>query len=94
MTFTMRGERSAGGLTWLTLGMLDWYEARLNVTLFEKLRIDTGITLPELAVLPLDQAGADVPKVLNTVHQAIMNRARWEVKEELHLGLFSFTPRE
>lgn len=65
-------------------------DARLNVTLFEKLRIDTGITLPELDELPLDQAGIDVAKVLNTVRAAVINQRRWEVKDELHLGLFSF----
>jgi very-short-patch-repair endonuclease len=65
-------------------------DARLNVTLFEKLRIDTGITLPELEELPLDQAGIDVGKVLNTVRAAVINQRRWEVKDELHLGLFSF----
>jgi hypothetical protein len=65
-------------------------DARLNVTLLEKLRIDRNIVLPELDELPLDQAGIDVGKVLNTVRAAVINQRRWEVKEELHLGLFSF----
>jgi very-short-patch-repair endonuclease len=65
-------------------------DARLNVTLFEKLRIDTGITVPELSELPLDDAGVDVPAVLNRVRNAILNLRRWEVKDDLHLGLFSF----
>lgn len=65
-------------------------DARLNVTLFEKIRIDTEITLPELDELPLDDAGVDVGKILNTVRAAVINQRRWEVKEELHLGLFSF----
>jgi very-short-patch-repair endonuclease len=65
-------------------------DARLNVTLFEKLRMDTGITLPELSELPLDQAGVDVPAVLRAVRRAVVSLPRWEVREELHLGLFSF----
>jgi len=65
-------------------------EARLNVTLFEKLRIEHGITVPELAELPLDDAGVNVPAVLRAAREAIMNLSRWEVREELHLGLFSF----
>ncbi|MBK7078087.1 MAG: DUF3320 domain-containing protein [Myxococcales bacterium] len=65
-------------------------DTRLNVTLFEKLRIDTGITVPELAELPTDDAGVDVPGVLRIVRNAILNLPRWEVKDELNLGLFSF----
>jgi len=76
----------SGGFTLQTTGE----DARLNVTLFEKLRLDTGITLPELAELPLDQTGVDVTAVLQLVRNAIVNLRRWEVKEELHLGLFSF----
>ena len=65
-------------------------DVRLNVTLFEKLRIDTGITLPELDELPGDESGVDVAAVLRIVRQAVLNLPRWEVKDELHLGLFSF----
>lgn len=80
-----RSARS-GGFTLQATGE----DTRLNVTLFEKLRIDTGITVPELAELPMDQAGVDVPAVLQSVRAAIINLKRWEVKDELHLGLFSF----
>lgn len=65
-------------------------DARLNVTLFEKLRIEHGITVPELSELPLDDAGVDLPAVLRATREAIMNLPRWEVRDELHLGLFSF----
>lgn len=65
-------------------------DARLNVTLFEKLRIEHGITVPELAELPLDDAGVNVPAVLRAAREAIMNLPRWEVRDELHMGLFSF----
>ena len=65
-------------------------DTRLNVTLFEKLRIDRGITLPELAELPFDDSGVDVAAVMRAVRAAILNVRRWEVKDEAHLGLFSF----
>ena len=66
-------------------------DARLNVTLFEKLRHGHGDhAVDELAELPLDEAGVDVPAVLRRVREAIVNLPRWEVKDELHLGLFSF----
>lgn len=65
-------------------------DARLNVTLFEKIRIDRGITLPELSELPLDEAGVDVHAILTKVREAVLNVRRWEVRSEVHLGLFSF----
>jgi very-short-patch-repair endonuclease len=65
-------------------------EARINVTLLEKIRIERGITFPELDELPLDEAGVDVPKILQIVRTAILNLKRWDVREELHIGLFSF----
>lgn len=65
-------------------------DARLNVTLFEKLRIEHGITVPELAELPLDEAGVNLPAVLRAAREAIVNLPRWEIRDELHLGLFSF----
>ncbi|HEY4243203.1 MAG TPA: DUF4011 domain-containing protein [Kofleriaceae bacterium] len=65
-------------------------DTRLNVTLFEKLRIEHGITVPELAELPTDDAGVDVAAVLRVAREAVMNLPRWEVHDELHLGLFSF----
>jgi very-short-patch-repair endonuclease len=65
-------------------------DTRLNVTLFEKLRTEHGITVPELDELPLDDAGVNVPDVLRAVRAAVLNLPRWEVRDELHLGLFSF----
>jgi very-short-patch-repair endonuclease len=65
-------------------------DVRLNVTLFEKLRIEYGITVPELAELPLDDAGVNLSAVLRAAREAIINLPRWEIRDELHLGLFSF----
>jgi very-short-patch-repair endonuclease len=65
-------------------------DARLNVTLIQKLKADWNLEITELDELPLDQAGVDVPAVLQTVRSAVLNLRRWDVKPELHLGLFSF----
>lgn len=64
---------------------------RINVTLLEKLKMDTGITIPELAELPEDASGVDVPRILNMVRKAVLKIPRWNVREEVHLGHFSFT---
>lgn len=65
-------------------------DAKLNVTLFEKMRIDRGVTIPELAELPVDESGVDVRAILNRVRESVLHLRRWEVRDELHLGLFSF----
>ena len=62
-----------------------------NVTLREKVRSDHGLDLSILDALPQDDAGIDVPAVLTTVREAIRQLPRWEVLEEAHVGLFTFT---
>jgi len=62
-----------------------------NWTLVEKMRADFGVELPSLANLESDDSGYDVPAMLRGVREAIQRMARWEVVEEAHLGLFSFT---
>ena len=67
-------------------------EARANITLLEKLRIDFGIELPELAdELPMDDAGVDMPAVLRLFQEAVLNMPRWYVEHLSFLGHFSFT---
>ncbi len=65
-------------------------ETRVNVTLLEKLRVDRGIEIPGLEALPLDESGVDVPRILRLVRRAVADEDRWEVVEEVQLGLFSF----
>jgi very-short-patch-repair endonuclease len=62
-----------------------------NHTLIEKMRRDFGADLSALARLEPDESGVDVPAMLAGVRQAIQRLNRWEVIEEVHLGLFAFT---
>lgn len=66
-------------------------EARLNVTLLEKLRADFNLTIGDLNELPEDASGLDIPKILHTVRRQIVNMPRWRVVEEASIGPFSFT---
>lgn len=62
----------------------------LNVTLLELLRQNYQITVNGLDPLPLDNAGVDVPKILATMRQAILNQTGWDVQEVAVVGNFSF----
>ncbi|WP_438033671.1 DUF3320 domain-containing protein [Sorangium sp. So ce204] len=66
-------------------------EAVPNVTLAEKLHRDFAVDLGALANLDADEHGRDVPAMFRAVRQAIQRMPRWEVREEVHLGLFTFT---
>ncbi|MBI4880554.1 MAG: DUF3320 domain-containing protein [Planctomycetes bacterium] len=61
-----------------------------NVTLVEKMRLDFGVDLSFLADPPTDDHGVDVPQVLRRAREAIQSRRRWEVREEVYVGLFKF----
>jgi len=65
-------------------------DALPNQTLIEKIARDFGIELTGLANLQADEAGIDVPLMLRSVREAIQKVNRWEVLEEVHLGLFQF----
>jgi very-short-patch-repair endonuclease len=62
-----------------------------NQTLIEKVQRDFGLDLSSLANLEPDESGVDVPAMLRGVREAIQRMKRWEVLEEVHLGLFQFT---
>lgn len=65
-------------------------DALPNVTLVEKLRRDFDLDLTALANLEADDHGRDVTAMFHAVRQAIRHMPRWEVTEEVHLGLFTF----
>jgi len=65
-------------------------ETILNITLLEMMRQDFGISIGGLETLPKDDSGVDVRGILNTVRQAIMSQARWDVEDQALLGTFSF----
>jgi very-short-patch-repair endonuclease/preprotein translocase subunit Sec61beta len=62
-----------------------------NVTLVEKMRRDFGVDLSVLLNLDTDESGVDIQRTLKVVREAIQRVPRWEVRDEAHLGLFSFS---
>lgn len=62
-----------------------------NVTLAEKLKRDYGLDASALTSLELDEKGLDVAAILRAVRAAIQSRPGWEVLEDAHVGLFTFT---
>jgi very-short-patch-repair endonuclease len=66
-------------------------ETMMNITLLEMLRQDFGINIGGLDNLPRDESGVDVRMVLNSIRQAIMTNKRWDVEEQIFLGIFSFS---
>jgi very-short-patch-repair endonuclease/preprotein translocase subunit Sec61beta len=62
-----------------------------NVTLAEKLRRDHAVDLSALAALAADDSGVDVAKLLHDARAAVRQMPRWEVLDEVHVGLFTFT---
>ena len=66
-------------------------ESRFNTTLLQMLKQDFGILIPELEEdLPTDESGLDVPKIWQTVKDAVKGNNDFEVVEEVVLGHFSF----
>jgi very-short-patch-repair endonuclease len=62
-----------------------------NQTLIEKLRVDHQVDLSPLAAMEADESGIDVNLSLRRAREAVQQMPRWEVLEESHLALFSFT---
>ena len=61
-----------------------------NITLLEMLKQDFGIMVSGLDPLPINENGTDVTRILSIIRDAIINQRGWDVKEEAHLGTFSF----
>ncbi|MEM7204352.1 MAG: DUF3320 domain-containing protein [Planctomycetota bacterium] len=66
-------------------------EPRVNVTLLKKLELDYEVDIRGLDELVEDESGVDVPLLLHRVREAILDRDRWDVRDEALVGLFSFT---
>lgn len=65
-------------------------EPVMNITLIEMLKQNFHISIKGLDVLPTDDAGIDVRKVLTIIRQNIMAKKRWDVLESAYIGNFSF----
>lgn len=66
-------------------------EALVNPTLLQKLANDFQLKMPSFEALPTDDKGLDVEKIFQTFRLAVTELPGWEVKEQVHLGIFSFT---
>ncbi|WP_186251772.1 DUF3320 domain-containing protein [Burkholderia gladioli] len=66
-------------------------ETIINPTLLQMLRTNFEMRIPGLDVMPLDDKGVDVVKVLQYFRLAVREIPGWEVIEQAHLGIFSFT---
>jgi very-short-patch-repair endonuclease len=65
-------------------------EAIVNPTLLQLLKNNFELRVAGLDVIPTDDKGIDVAKVLQSFRLAVREITKWEVKEEVHLGIFSF----
>lgn len=66
-------------------------EALINPTLLQLLKNSFELKVNGLETIPTDDSGIDVPKVLQAFRLAVREIPKWEVREEAHLGIFSFT---
>ena len=66
-------------------------ETILNPTLMELLRQQFQLTFKGLDPLPADDHGVDVKKIWQIFRLSVKEIARWEVIEDVYLGIFSFT---
>ncbi|MDC8449151.1 MAG: DUF4011 domain-containing protein [Nitrospira sp.] len=66
-------------------------ETIVNPTLIQLLRENFQMTLRGLDPVPTDGNGVDVKKIWQIFRLAVKEIPRWEVTEEVYLGIFSFT---
>lgn len=65
-------------------------ETIINISLLQLLERDFELNLRALETLPTDDAGVDIPRIINIVRHAVRDLPGWEVQERVALGLFSF----
>lgn len=66
-------------------------EAIINPTLLQYMKSAFELKVNGIDVMPTDEKGIDVPKVMQAFRLAVRDIPKWEVLEEAHLGIFSFT---
>ncbi|MBI1891354.1 MAG: DUF4011 domain-containing protein [Burkholderiales bacterium] len=66
-------------------------ETIVNPTLVQLLRERFQLSIKGIDPLPTDESGVDVAKVWQLFRLAINDIPRWEVIEDVYLGIFSFT---
>ena len=66
-------------------------EAIVNPTLLHLLKTSFELKVAGLDLVPADDKGIDVVQVLQSFRLAVREIPQWEVLEQAHLGIFSFT---
>lgn len=66
-------------------------EAIVNPTLLQLLKTSFELRVAGLDVIPTDDKGIDVVKVLQSFRLAVRDISKWEVIEDAYVGIFSFT---
>ncbi len=66
-------------------------ETIVNPTLVQLLRENFQLTVKAIDSLPEDKGGVDVEKIWQIFRLAVKEIPRWEVIEDVYLGIFSFT---
>lgn len=66
-------------------------EAIVNPTLLQLLKSKCELRIAGLDAIPTDERGIDVETVLQSFRLAVREIPKWEVLEQAHLGIFSFT---
>jgi len=66
-------------------------DTRVNITLLKLLEKDYGLVDTRLETLPEDEAGVDVPLVLQRFRKLVLPQPGWEVVETCSLAPFTFT---
>ncbi|HTE40515.1 MAG TPA: DUF4011 domain-containing protein [Steroidobacteraceae bacterium] len=66
-------------------------ETIVNPTLMQLLQDNFRLTIKGLDPLPTDDSGIDVKKIWQLFRLAVKEVPRWEVVEDVYLGIFSFT---
>lgn len=66
-------------------------ETIINPTLLQLLRSAFELNTAGLDVVHTDDKGVDVKRILQAFRLATRELPKWEVREEAHLGIFSFT---
>ncbi|MGN0007927.1 MAG: DUF3320 domain-containing protein [Alistipes sp.] len=62
----------------------------LNETLFELLKQNYGIEIPDVTAAVQNEKGLDIKYILAAVRKAVMEQDKWDVIEESIIGIFDF----
>ena len=65
-------------------------DTMMNITLLEMLRQNFGISISGLEPLPSDDNGINVRLIYTIIRNGIKNQKKWDVEEQVILGIFSF----